>query len=598
MKPKSARTPRQTEPSRTLHRIRARAATSLLAAPLAIIALLLLAATRTTDAAPRANARTRTQTQNQPNPKNADAKPQPPNPAASKKSAPPTPSEKPARTPNPPAPATATDSQPQPKFLLRPASQLGAAARVTRTLKAEGAILPEAPADEPKPEQPPKPLKLVVEAVVEYDERVAAEEQDGLPARALRRVRKAAAAISGDVRPSVTRLRPEVATLVAERRETEVFLYSPDGPLARAELDIVRGPGDLLGWTDLFPAEPVAVGESWDVGDNVAREVSDYDALASRNLRAVLESCDDARAVIRFRGTVHGVARGGEGKMSVSAAVVFDRPNNRVVRVVVNRNENRAAGPIETALDMKSSLAIDIAPIDTPADLPDSLLAAIPNRPEPALERLKYDSPGGKFALEHDRDWHLFWDDARLAVFKRLDLGEVVAQVNLNLGPSVQPGSHIDLQEFERDIRAALGARFVKFLERETLRDDPRLGFLHRVSVEGAVLLETDPEPENPAETNETAKTEKPETKREDPEKAESPKADAPPPERRFERVGILWNYYVAASPAGDQVLATFTVAQANAELLKGRDVEFMNALVWKTPAPPKPASSASADRP
>ena len=64
----------------------------------------------------------------------------------------------------------------------------------------------------------------------------------------MRHVVQAAAAINGEVRPTAAALRPEVALLVAEKRDRgwPVVVFSPAGPLSWSELEVVQGVGDPL----------------------------------------------------------------------------------------------------------------------------------------------------------------------------------------------------------------------------------------------------------------------------------------------------------------------------------------------------------------
>ena len=77
--------------------------------------------------------------------------------------------------------------------------------------------------------------------------------------RRVRLVNQAAAAIDGEVRPSSRGLREEVSVLVAGRdRDGVGSTFSPGGPLTRAELDLVQGPGDPLDLGGLLPREAVS----------------------------------------------------------------------------------------------------------------------------------------------------------------------------------------------------------------------------------------------------------------------------------------------------------------------------------------------------
>ena len=79
-------------------------------------------------------------------------------------------------------------------------------------------------------------------------------------------------------------------------------------------------------------------------------------------------------------------------------------------------------------------------------------------------ELLRLNTPSGKAALLHDRRWHMFWEDPKLIVMKRLSGNQVIAQCNLMVGPNAGKGRHQDPTLFRDDIRLALKQRFVRFL--------------------------------------------------------------------------------------------------------------------------------------
>jgi hypothetical protein len=173
----------------------------------------------------------------------------------------------------------------------------------------------------------------------------------------------------------------------------------------------------------------------------------------------------------------------------------------------------------------------------TPAELGDAVVAALPTDRDPQRELLLLIAPDGKYALQHDRDWHIYWDDSKLTVLKRLDHGEVVAQCNLNIGPKVPAGKHQDPDQFRDDVRRALGGRFVQFVGVGEVEGDPAGGFRYKVAVQG-----------------------------------------------RQGDVGILWDYYLIASPEGDQLLATFTHAQAQSAAFGDQDLRLVASFRWTTP--------------
>ena len=420
---------------------------------------------------------------------------------------------------------------PADRVTLTEKARPGDVTRATVELKAEGSYKPASLPGSPEP----KPLALKVETRLEFVERIASVDGQGQPRRSVRQVGQAAASINGEVRPSSSTLRAEVATLVADRLEGSVLVASSGGPLTRSELELVQEPGDPLALPSLLPSKPVAVGDRWTVGNLAARNLSGYDALASNALEATLEALDDASARVRLLGTIRGAALGGEGSMACDGSFLFDRKANRVERLTLRRAETRRPGPIEAGLDMKSVLSVSRSSADPTKPLDDDAFVAKAVEASRGLELLLFHDPDGKYTLLHDRDWHLYWDDPRQVILKRLDRGEMVAQCNLSVGPSAGKGRHQDLGQFRDDLKKALGDRFVQFVGQGEVEGAPAGGFRYKVSVQG-----------------------------------------------RQGDSGVLWHYYLIANPDGDQLIATFTLGLAQQAQFADQDLRLIGSLEWK----------------
>jgi len=117
---------------------------------------------------------------------------------------------------------------------------------------------------------------------------------------------------------------------------------------------------------------------------------------------------------------------------------------------------------------------------------------------------------------------------------KRLEGGQVIAQCNLMVGPAAGKGRHQDPIQFRDDIRRALKQRFVQFLGAGEVEGDPAGGFRYKVGVQG-----------------------------------------------READLGVVWYYYLIASPEGDQLLATFTLAQDQMKTFGAQDLEVVGSLQW-----------------
>jgi hypothetical protein len=441
---------------------------------------------------------------------------------------------------------------------LREVLRAGSSTRVQIELKAQGLYRPGLPtAGGADGAQMPKPRELNVQTRLIMHERMvpvgpgglvrASESGSARPSTTgslavVRHVVQAAAAINGEVRPTAAALRPEVALLVAQKRDRgwPVIVFSPAGPLSWSELELVQGVGDPLALADLLPEKPVAAGDRWKVREAAAKAMSGYDTITSSNLEAVLESADESKARIRLKGRVEGSAFGGPGVIGCDGFATFDREALRLEHLDLNRVETRQAGPVEAGLDMKSTLIVTRRSAEPPEALSDSALAGVPLAHSRESELLRIIAPGGRATILADRNWHIFWEDARTAILKRLDGGQVIAQFNLMAGPQAGKGRHQDPAQFRDDIRRGLKDRFVQFLGAGEIGGRPDGGFRYRVGVQG-----------------------------------------------REGDLGVIWYYYLLASPSGEQLLATFTLAVDHQKTFGDGDLDLIGSLRWLPPRPP-----------
>ena len=409
-------------------------------------------------------------------------------------------------------------------------------------LKADGLFRPGLPPEAMTAEaKMPKPLDIDIQTRMIFRERLVKTPEAGGagPLKAVRLVSQAASAINGEIRPAVRELRPELSLLIAERAESDgaVTVVSPSGSLTRDELELVQGLGDPLCFDALLPEGPVARGAKWAVRKSASMAISGYDAIKSSKVEAELETITDDQARIGIRGEIQGEVLGGAGTVTCEGFATFDRRAGLIDRIELKRKETREVGPIEAGLDLKSTLAIARRPTAIPKDLSDDVLKGTSLDLTPARKLLQLIAYDGRYDLLHDRTWHTYWDDPKLIVLKRFQRGVVTVQCNFSDGPPAGAGKHQDVEEFRADVRRALKGRFGQFLGAGEIAGDAGDGFRYKIGVQG-----------------------------------------------REGDVGLLWYYYLIASPRGDQLLATFTMLENEARDFAEDDVALIGSLQWNDP--------------
>jgi len=178
--------------------------------------------------------------------------------------------------------------------------------------------------------------------------------------------------------------------------------------------------------------------------------------------------------------------------------------------------------------------------LDKPApELAEAVRGDWPKSIENKHLQLTWAEPAGQYTLEHDRDWHVTWSDTQESVMKRVDRGgTVIAQCNLKRGPSVAAGRHQDPAQFRDDVREALGDQFRKVFGEGVLDRTQDQGYGYKLAVEGLI-----------------------------------------------QELPVVWYYYLMASPAGEQVMATVTTTLAETQNGSKPALGLVESLRWSVQA-------------
>ncbi len=84
--------------------------------------------------------------------------------------------------------------------------------------------------------------------------------------------------------------------------------------------------------------------------------------------------------------------------------------------------------------------------------------------PSPERSRLAYQSPQDRWQITYDRRWYLSGDDRENAILKRIDRSGTAGQCNIASLPQRNPDLMVSLEEFQEDVRKALGKSFGEFV--------------------------------------------------------------------------------------------------------------------------------------
>ena len=379
----------------------------------------------------------------------------------------------------------------------------------------------------------PQQEKMSVVCDVDYCEKTleVATDADGIW-RSIRDYQKTAAKVKVGGDEFAPTLRSQYRLIAVEAAERTVTMFSPNGNLTRDELDAIEIPADTLLLDRLLPDKPVAVGDRWSHSPELMAAMLGLDEVTKCTVESTLTEV--AKTVARFEmtGRVEGEVYGLSTTIEITAKYRFVLQTGHIDWFGMVRKEQRQGGLVADGVDATSRLDVRIKRVEEPAVLADAALAKLALKPTAELTRLTYESPSGEWQFQHDRRWHIHQRPGLAeAVLRLVDRGVPAGQCNLASLPDRDPDKLVSLEDFQDDVRQALGKNFGEFIEAGESSNDA--GYrIHRVVVHG-----------------------------------------------KASDVAMRWIYYLVADPQGRRVALTFVAEQKLVERFADADKPLVQSL-------------------
>ncbi|MBN2024204.1 MAG: hypothetical protein JW809_15585 [Pirellulales bacterium] len=373
--------------------------------------------------------------------------------------------------------------------------------------------------------------KINVAANLLYDERTLdwPAGRDGTCSSIRHYDRADAVITAGDqtIKPS---LRPQRRLIGVAADAASPTLFSPQGNLTRDELDLVDVLGNSLVVDRLLPGGPVRQRERWSHSDAVVAALLGLDSVRGNTVASTLAQVDKTSALVEMSGKVEGVDGGGAARIEVKAKYRFNLASKRIDWLGLLVHEDRSASAVNQGFDVVARLRLQVQPLAESDDLTDEALAKLPREPDDALVRLVFEPAGGGWRFSHDRRWYARGSEDDAGSLCYVDGGELVAQCNVAPLAPVAPGKQATLEQFQDDVRKALGKDFKEFVSAGQRANEKDYRVL-RVVARGEVS-----------------------------------------------EVPVQWHYYLVADQHGRQVAFTFTVEGRLVERLGNADGDLVRS--------------------
>jgi hypothetical protein len=381
------------------------------------------------------------------------------------------------------------------------------------------------------------PLKQEARANHDFRERVLEVGANGLPGKCAQLFKTAKASITVAGLPSERMLRPEHGLLVAQRLKDQLLTYCPAGPMTREEVELAEH-FDTLAVTGLLPGKEVVVGATWKVPNAVAQALSSFEGLTAQDLECKLEGVKDGLAHVTVTGKTAGIDQGALVKLAIQARYDFDLKARRLTALEWKQKDERDQGPVSPSSTAEVTVGLTRAPIDPVPELSDIALVSVPEKdPALPLTQISYTDKKKRFELLHRREWQRVSLTDQHLVMRLMDQGDFIAQVTISPWTREAPGKHLTPEAFQEAASQTPGWEPEQILQTGTVPADGGR-WVYRISALG-----------------------------------------------QMDGVKVMQNFYIVASPQGEQVVLLFTMTPSQAKKIGVRDLELVGGLDFPSAA-------------
>ncbi len=265
------------------------------------------------------------------------------------------------------------------------------------------------PAEKGKPA--PKPLDLVGDSAIEYDERVLALDKDGAVGKTARLCRRTDLRRTIGGRPQESGLRPAVRRLVILRRDNTEVPFCPDGPLTWGEIDLVRTDVFTPALAGLFPDRAVRPGDRWVAAEPAVRALTDLERVEGGAVECRLEQVSAAggrrQARVALAGTVRGLNEDGPNRQTLEGYFAFDLESNHLAYLFLKGvhslldKDGREVGRVEGRFVLTREVNTACP------ELSDQGLKGVALEPDADNTLLLYDNPDLGLRFLYPRRWRV-----------------------------------------------------------------------------------------------------------------------------------------------------------------------------------------------
>jgi hypothetical protein len=377
-----------------------------------------------------------------------------------------------------------------------------------------------------------QPIPLEAKAKHRFAERCIAV-TDGMPSSSARYYSEATATVTIATDKTVRSLANDRKLIVARRNADGEFCFSPNGPMTRDELDLVTDHFNPQCLPGLLPGKVVNGGDTWTLTELAVQAACRFDVVIKAALTGKLTEVKEGVAAFTIEGTAEGLENGAKVSLSVSARGTYDVASGHITSLSWKQKDEREQGSVNPASQVEVTIALKREnPSAESKELSDEVLAGIPEgNPVAKLTDLRLTDVKGRYQISHSREWYVTGQTDTHLIMRLLDRGELLAQATVTVWNKMDPGKHLDIEDFKKAVNSAPGWTAGKVIDDRELPGTAGR-WLYRLSIEG-----------------------------------------------KMENVPVVQTFFLLAGPQGDQLVITVASRPESVKALADRDLNLVKSI-------------------
>lgn len=267
--------------------------------------------------------------------------------------------------------------------------------------------------------------------------------------------------------------------------DARVAYFRPGDLLTREEKDLLDQQGNTLLLDFLLPGRDVKLGESWQQQADIMGMLLQLDMVFQLKVTTKLTEVKGGTAVLDTEGWVEGSSDGTASKMEIKGKTYFHLASGRITWNGLIIRETRSAGHIAPGMEVTARLQYTIKPVTESSRLTESVISGITFDASQS-EFLRCEDPGGVWQCEMDARWFAMSYNQRLATFRMVDKGVLIAQATILTSARESSPVDITMDAFMQEIRQSVRGTIDEVVDstKTEAEDGTRI---YRVEINGQV---------------------------------------------------------------------------------------------------------------